>query len=361
MSTNTQIQENQHRLDAVSLEKIAAIYPEEMRDPFLWLGSFFRDVCGRDFDVLVAKAKKLGIETDKTNWSKILRGKWNRDAENNPLPNPIISVGKFLKSVSLLRDDERVREMAGKVPFIATSTTERLHDYIDLKRAPERVNRFGVVVGHTGLQKTAAYREYCRVHNHGLCVWKEAPENGSMKEFISGLAVAYGASPNLAHDALRRKVVESVTSAKTIIVDNAQRLYKEKFGTTQPAFDFIQRLQDEKQCTIILSITPTFFGTLTEGFMKGYFEQFEGRAGGRRNFLKLPDYAPEEDVLAIARGMGLKEADKHLEYLVAISREPGRIRILFEALQAAKIESEKRRKPLTISLVKYVRDEEDGE
>ncbi len=92
--------------------------------------------------------------------------------------------------------------------------------------------------------------------------------------------------------------------------------------------------------------------------LQGYFEQFEGRAGGRRNFLVLPEYPPEEDVLAFAQAFKLQHADKHLPYLVKIAQEPGRVRSLLEDLQAAKVAAEGEGKALTIGQVKEARGEE---
>jgi DNA transposition AAA+ family ATPase len=347
-----------YRLDTVTLEGFAELLPEAMRNDFLWLGAFFREDCRRSLEILMERCKKLGINHDKTTWSKILRGKWNRDSNNQPLQVPIISVEKFTRAIGLLRTDERVREMAGKVPFVETTTSKAIFRYIDAKRARDRVNKFGVIIGPTGSQKSASLKEYCRANNHGLCVWQEAPENGSMKEFISRLGEKYGIGVHESYDRKRTRVIESVSDAKTIVVDNCQKLYKERNGVDQPVFSFLQRIQDETGCTIILSITPTFEKTLTAGMAQGYFEQFEGRAGGRKNFLRLPEYAPEDDVLAIAKAFGLREAEKHLEYLVRVAHEPGKIRILFEALQEAKVAAEAEQAKLTIEHVKEARGEE---
>src|SRR4051812_7464978 len=171
------------RLDDLSLERATAGYPEELRQQVMWLGCFVREECMRDLDILVNRCQSLKIAHDKTSWSRILRGRWNQDASSNPLPNPIIALGKVLSAIKTLRDDQRVREMSGKVPFVETPTTLDIFRYIDARRAPERVNRFGVIVGYTGSQKTVTLKAYAAKHNHGLCVWMESPENGSMKEF----------------------------------------------------------------------------------------------------------------------------------------------------------------------------------
>lgn len=340
------------------LDVIAQQYPEEMREPFMWLGWYGREECGRDLDVLVARARELGIPHDKTTWSRILRGRWNRDAEGQEMPSPIISLAKFLKAVATLRDDHRVREMAGRVPFIMTPTAQQIWSFVDVRRAAERINRFGVVVGFTGSQKTATFKEYCRRHNHGLCVWMEAPENGSQAEFLSWLGTKYGGDHRESMQRAKVRVFSTVKNRHTIIVDNAQAMYRPERDFNQPVFSLLRRLQDEKQCTIILSITPEFHQKLQTQMLMGYFEQFEGRAGGRRNFLVLPAYPPAEDVLAVAKAFGLREAERHLEELVKIAHEPGRIRILFEDLQEAKRLAEAQGKALTIGHVREVRGEE---
>jgi len=340
------------------LESIALGYPDEIREPFMWLGWFGREECSRDLDVLTSRAKDLGVQHDKTTWSKILRGRWNKGKDNEPLPSPVIALPKFLRAVQMLREDHRVREMAGKVPFIMTPTAGDIFAYIDVRRASERVNRFGVIVGFTGTQKTATFKEYCRRHNHGQCVWLEAPENGSHAEFMRWLATKYGGGHSDGLQKAAVRVFSTVKSRHTIIVDNAQAMYRADQGTNQRIFSFLRRLQDEKQCTVILSITPEFHNRLTTAMMTGYFEQFEGRAGGRKKFLVLPAFPPEEDVLCIAKAFGLRDAERHLAYLVKIAEEPGRVRRLFEDLQEAKVAAEAEKKPLTIGHVKEARDED---
>jgi len=351
-------QNNQLRLDDITLGKQAAGYPEEMREPLMWLGGFIREKCDRDLDLLMVRVKELGIQHDKTTFSKVLRGRWNKDSNDKLLEVPILQLSKFLKVVEMLKEDERLREMAGKLPFVVTTTARMIWNYIDARRARDRVNKFGVIVGYTGNQKTASFKEYQRQHNHGLCTWQEAPENGSMREFLVTLSAKYGGSYADGYDSARQRVFRTVKSRNTIIVDNAQALYRPKLGTDQPVFNLLRRLQDERECTVILSITPEFGAKLTHQMMQGYFEQFEGRAGGRRNFLTLPDYPPEEDVLAFAQAFKLRDAEKHLPYLVEIAQKPGRVRALLEDLQTAKVAAEAEGKQLTLGHIKEAREEE---
>lgn len=348
----------QARLDTEWLELMVESYPEKLRDPVLWLGSYMRDECGRSLDVLGGRAHKLGVEIDKTTFSKVLRGRWQLDAEGNPLPTPVISETKLLKAISALRQDARLRAQGGKVPFVETSVVRAQWDYIDSKFTPDRVNKFGVIVGETGTGKNAALVEYAARHPIGMVVHVEAPENGSLPELISHIALRYGVGLTANRQWKRNKIFSVVNDRRCIIIENAQDLHNERYGHRQPSFGFLRRLQDETNCTIILSMTPTGEKLLFEQFLKGYFEQFEGRVGGRRNFLRLPDYPPEEDVLLIAQAFGLRDAERHLEYLVKIAHERGRIRALFEDLQSAKVTAERKKTALTIGLVKAERGED---
>jgi len=347
------------KLDAQTLEQRALNLPEAMREPFIWLGSFCREECGREIDLLHKRFVDLGFSHDKTTWSKILRGQWNLDADGNPNGSPCLAEDKFLKAVQALRNDARIKELGGRIPFVMTPTAQRIFTFIDMKRAPDRVNKFGIIIGETGTQKSATTGEYARRNNHGAVVKVESPETASMTQFMTDLAAGYGYNAQAGYLRKKNYVLNVVNAKRTIIVENIQRLYESGAGDRQPIFSFLQKLQEDTNCTIILTLTPTFERTLLAGVNKAFFEQFEGRAGGRRNFLRLPEYPEEEDVLAIARAFGLQDAGKYTAELLRIARRPGRIRYLFEVLQDAKIESGEGK--LTITHVREMIDEETEE
>lgn len=346
------------RCDTEWLELMVEHYPEDLREPVLWLGGYFREDCGKSLEVLHGRAGKIGIELDKTSWSKVLRGRWNRDAQGTELETPIVSKTRLLKAITALRQDARLRAQHGRVPFVHTSIVRAQWDYMDTKRAPDRVNKFGVIVGETGTGKSESFSEYARRNPPGLVTHVEAPENGSLPDLVTSLMLRHGGSINSNKKWKRDKLMSIMNDRRCLIIDNAQDLYLPKNGLQQPAFTFLRRLQDETKCTVILSLTPLGEKQLFHGFLKNYFEQFEGRAGGNKNFLRLPDYPPAEDVLLIAEAFGIRDAEKHLEYLVGISKEPGRIRALFEALQAGKVLSERKKTALTIGHVKACREED---
>ena len=348
--------ENAWRLDVPTLTVRIAEYPEELKPEIMWLAGFVREKCNRNLDLLVAECRELKIDTDKGTWGKILRGRYQKDSEGKATKSPIMNLQKLLHAIKLLREQDERRDLAGRVPFVMTPTAQTIYDFIDKKRAPDRVNKFGLLAGHTGTQKTATCREYNREHNHGAGAMLEAPANGSLSVFITDLAATFGCSRQANLERKTNTIYESVLAINYIIVENVQRLYQEKEGASQRVFNFLQKLQDDKNPTIILTMTPYFAKLLREKLMSGYFEQFIGRAGGEKDILILEEYPSDDDVLAIAKSFQLADASKHLKELTKIVHEPGRIRVLFEALQEAKVQAGK--KELTINHIRAARGED---
>jgi DNA transposition AAA+ family ATPase len=345
------------RLDIPTMEKRIVTYPDELREPVLWLATYLFAECGRDLDVLEENSRKLGVHMDDTTWGRIIRGQWNQNAAGKAVA-PLVNLKKLLRAIEALKSDARLKEMAGRVPFVKTSRGEVVFNFIDALRAPDRINKFGIIVGRTGTEKTATTKEYCRLNNHLTCIHMDAPAKPSYSQFVTDLAVAYNGTRQMSWGRMLAHIYAAVNEKRTIIIENVQRLYVEKAEANQPVFNFLQKLQDETHCTVILTITPVFAETLTKKLANGYFEQFIGRAGGVGEFLRLPDCAEPEDVLLIAKAFGLQSAEKHLDYLVKVSREPGLIRILFGALQKAKVAAEAEGEKLTIAHIKAARGED---
>lgn len=341
------------RWSDLDIERECAHYPTELREHYQWLKLYTRDQCIKDVAVLTDAMRRVGVDRDRTTWSRILRGRWNRDARGQLLTAPIVTLEKLIAEITALRSNVRVESLRGRIPFVYTSTVTTIHNYIDLKRSADRVNRFGIVVGATGTGKTAAFKEYRRIHNHGATWWFEAPANGSLGAFISRLSACSGLSEQTAIAKQRAHLLKVVRPDKTILIDNTQDIYRQG-RVEQPAFSYLRELQDETGCCIILSITPTFERVLVDGLISGYFEQFEGRSGGRRKWLRLPEYPTDEDVLAIAEAFGIKDAKAHRKDLVALARRPGRIRPLFDDLQDAKLLAASQKEPLAWSHVEEI-------
>ena len=345
------------RWDDASIEREALTIPEELREDYRYLKSFVRDDCNKDMDLFLQKALELGIETDKTTWGKVLRGRLVIDRHGRAQEYPVISFTKFSEMVKSLRDNMRIEALRGRIGFIETDTTRQIFTYIQNKWQSDTVNKFGLIVGATGSGKSATVGEYRRRNNHGACVHIEAPEAGGAGEFIQGLCRCYGISTRTNSTRMRNQLWSAVGARNCIIVDNAQELWNRKGGPDQPRFSFLRRLQDERKCTVILIVTPLFERTLQDNLMLGYFEQFIGRTGGVRSWLRLPEYPPMEDCVAIAKSMGLVDAQKHAKKLAEIARESGRIRRLFEDLQSGKRLAQGERSPFTFDYVLDVRGE----
>lgn len=348
--------------DDVTIAHEAEHMPAELREPYTWLKVFVREHCHRDLDMLVTRLRELGIHRDKTTWAKILRGRWKRDSRGDEMTNPVVAADKLAEEIEALRGNLRIEAMRGLVPFVETTTWQAVSGLIDERREAARVNKWALVVGPTGAQKTACFREYRNRHNHGTTVLVEAPERGSFGEFLRVLSRSYGLSSKANTTDMRAHIMHRLSlgtaaerARRCVIVDNAQELWLGEKDSDQPAFTFLRRLQDTTGCTVILSITPLFERKLVEGMIQGWFEQIEGRSGGRGRWLRLPEFAPDEDVLAIAKAFSLRDAKAHLKELVKISREPGRIRRLFEDLQEGKLLAGK--EPFTLDHVREARGE----
>ena len=201
------------RLDVPTMTARIGDYPEELKAPVLWLAGFVRENCQRNVDILVAEARALKIEFDKTTWMKVLRGRYQKDAQGAPLPSPIVNLNKLLRAIQQLREQNNLRELAGRVPFVMTPTAQAMVDFVNKKRAPDRVNKFGMIVGNTGTQKMATLKYYNLENNHGAGALVESPANGSLSVFITDLAFKYGCSRLARTDRKENTIRESIGSA----------------------------------------------------------------------------------------------------------------------------------------------------
>ena len=348
--------------DDPHIEAEMQLFPKELAESFRWLKVFVRDECKRDVDVLVSRAKDQGVTIDKTNWVRVLKGRWKHDADGNELPNPYVSATNLLQAITAVQKQVRVELLQGGMPFVETSTFHTIRRCVEKAMKKDRVNRFRVIVGPTGTQKTASYKELVNRNPH--IKWLESADNGSLKEFIIRLAVKCGASRNISYGPARAKIFESLQphngQPKCVIVDNMQDMVKSdkklvamgKNIETQPAYQFLRSLQDETGCAIVWSITPENEDQMFNA-QSIYLEQFEGRAGGRGNFLRLSNYPPKADVVLIAKTLGLKDAEKHGDALLQVAKSRGRIRFYFEILQEAKDEAAFDEKEFTMEYVEW--------
>lgn len=357
-STHPEKQHTDMRLDDATVAAKISRYPEAVQEPVAWLAAYVRERCASRRDVLVDQVRKRGFKGSTFSENYFYRVLTGRYFQPDPTRGGKVlgSVANLLQVIDALRANVLLHERAGKPPFVETSTWLSLQDFFDAKRAPESVCKFGVIIGPTGGQKTECAKHYCHLNNHGMCVHIEAPPRPSISEFLHDFTARYGNSVSVNPAKMRRDIANSVTDKKMIVVDNVQRLYKAGHGGDQPIFNYLQKLQDDTGCTVILMFAAIGSDFLTRGLEQGYFEQFEGRAGGREQFLVMNDFAPREDVEAFASAYGLRGAEA-VGYLEKLSRRPGRIRILCDSLQLAKRLADSRGEKLTLGHVREVRGE----
>jgi DNA transposition AAA+ family ATPase len=342
-------------LDDITIAARTEGYPPDVREGSRWLAGYIRRRHAGQINSLIETCKKLNLEKDYTYFNRILNGKYF-------LPDRVTqkivgSPENFLELMTALRKLDQSQSRAGLPAFIETPTWFLVRDYIDKKRWVGRINKFGGIIGHTGTQKTACVQHYAELNNHGMVVKMESPVKPRMTDFITDLARCYGIPATAKSSVKKSRISESVNEHKTIIIENVQRLYNADEGDQQEIFGTLQKIQDETQCTIIMTYTPAFARVLSNGNDAGYFEQFVGRMGGLRKALILPPFATKEDVRAIGAAFKLEDLDEHLKYLQAISRQPGRIRVLFDDLQEAKQLAESSSSELTVDYLLAVRNE----
>jgi DNA transposition AAA+ family ATPase len=348
--------------DDPHVEAEMQLFPRDLQEPYRWLKVFVRDECKRDTDVLVARAKTQGVTIDKTNWVRVLKGRWKHDADGNELPSPYVSATNLLQAITAVQKQIRIELLQGGMPFVETGTFHAIRRVVEKIMRKDRVNRIKVIVGPTGTQKTASYKELA-LRNPNI-KWLESADNGSLKEFIIRLAVKCGASRSISYGPARAKIFEAMMphlgQPKCVIVDNMQDMVRSdkklialgKNIETQPAYQFMRSLQDETGCAVVWSITPENEEQMFNA-QSIYLEQFEGRAGGRGNFLRLSNYPPKADVILIARTLGLKEVEKNSDVLMDLAKQRGRIRWFFEIMQEAKDEAAIDGNPFTIDYVEW--------
>jgi DNA transposition AAA+ family ATPase len=338
------------KLDDPSIDAVVQAYPDELHEPIRWLAAWTRVECKGRLDILLERAKKAGFKKSRNYFYQVFTGRYFRTTAEGETPEG--QVQNFLQIAEKLRGSYLVAQRAGKISFVETGTYKRIAEYIDAKRMPDTVCKFGVIIGPTGAQKSASFDHYVELNNHGKTVRVEAPARPKISTFINDLAMRYGA--HLRDSSMRKLQIisESVRNDRCIIIDNAQRLHRPDDGHDQPIFHWLQKLQDDTNCTIVLSFTPDQSKFLTGALDKDklYFEQFEGRVGGRENFLELDEYTPAADLIQIAESFGFTKPDARqaIKTFDRLARRPGRIRILFDALQRAKRIADRRKEPINI-------------
>lgn len=315
------------------LEQGIAHYPERIRLEVTYLQGFYLDHCRNNLESLRAICAKIGFDMSRDYFGNLIGGQYfNSKATRWQEGGSAWS--RFLEMMSALRRHAIVISRQGKMLFVQTPTYHGIANFITGLRSPSAVCRIGGIIAATGGQTSESFKFYRDLNNHGTCIHVEAPASGRLTALRAKILDAYHVSGQKIERRGELELREQVNELRTIIVDNAQVLYAKAHGNSQPCFNWIRELYDDKRPTIILKFTEEFLQDMTGALAKGYFEQFIGRMGGLTNLLRLPDYAPTEDLECIAKTYRLAPSSVE-DFLHPWSRMPGRIRIVFNRLQLA--------------------------
>lgn len=327
------------RLDLAKLEANVAHYPEPIRSAVVWIQNYWANSLRGNGEALRVIGEKLGMDKGDSWYSNLLKG-YNFQPK---YPAAVWKEGgtawsEFLEFFENLKRYAQQAARTGKQAMVVTPTYRLTEGFINEVRALNAVCKIGGITGPTGSQKTRILRYYAEAYNHGSTTLVQAVANARLSALQRKIAERIRASNSaMERSGERDTLIRSFfNDSRTLIVDNAQRLYVDGAGSKQPAFNWLLEVQEDTDCTVILCFTTDFTDTLTAGRAKGYFEQFVGRMGGMDNILRFPAYTPVADLRVIAKHYGLDAGPTALEkYLQPWSREDGRIRIVFHRLQRA--------------------------
>ena len=318
------------------LEKGISHYPEPISTDARWLQGFFLDHCQANVLTLRHIAAKLGHDKSTEYFYNFLHG-YNFNSATGTWVKGGKAWTEFLEMADSLRRYQQQAARAGRLQFVQTPTYHCVANFITAKRALSAVCKIGGIIAPTGGQTSESFKFYRDLNNHGQVTHLEAPASGSLTNLQCKILEQYHVTGvKLTYTATRAQALrDNVNETRCIIIDNAQVLYKASAGADQPCFNWLREIYDDKRPTIILKFTEEFLKDLNQGAAKGYFEQFIGRMGGLNSILRLPEFAPAADLRVIARSFGLDAGKTAMEFLYKWSRQPGRIRIVFDRLQLA--------------------------
>lgn len=337
MKSDTTRSLSRSRRSLADYERGIAHYPEPIKQRIRWLQGYWLDRCAGNNASLRAIAAKAGWDKSETYFYNLLGGYYFKSKSGTWIEGGQ-AWSEFMEIFSAIQRYAEQAERQGRLHFIPTPTYRCVEEFITARRALNAVCKVGGITGPTGGQKTACLKQYAQLNNHGQVIRIEAPalpRVGVLQRKIADRYHIEGTALNY-HATREAAIRENVNETRCIVIDNAQRLFVDGKGSDQPCFNWLLELQEDTECTLILSWTTDFTDKLTAGRAKGYLEQFVGRMGGMNDLLRLPDFTPESDLKTIARAFHLEPGKGAMDFLHRWSREAGRIRIVFQRLQRAK-------------------------
>lgn len=314
---------------AAQIEEKIAHYPVDLHKPVLWVAEYIRIELNSSLKRFMLVVHAAGIKGSQNTWYQILTGKYFRNSSGTE---------SWLEAIEALRDYVRSGDISGgKIPFVETSTWHMVEDYIDAMRAPHNICRIGIIVSDTGTQKSQCLEEYRIRNNHGTTVRFEAPAKPVLNKLLDKWLRCYTPRKSYRNNAeSERELRVQLSENKVVIIENAQRLYLPSRGAHQELFSFIQEIQEDTGCIIILCWTRGFTQTFLGGSERAFFEQFVGRVGGVDQILSLPEKMPVADLRKVAKALKIEDVEAAMPILKSWAKAEGKCRVLFSKMQKAK-------------------------
>jgi len=345
------------RITQSLVDDVKAAYPPEVREPTQYLYGYMTAHCNGDRNRLAAKLSQLGFSYQANYFYKLFTGRWLENGEFKASSEKIIAMASALQDALL----GRMRD--GRFPPVETEVFRLIRDSIDAIRQPGRICKWLFLTARSGGQKSYCLDWYRHEVNSGRTLYLESPATPDLASLIFELAKALG------KDTMRTRydrisyISEQLNEDHALIIDNAQRLFNENKRNRQDCFSFLQRVQDQTKCAVVLvfvtevidlpngkrgQVTNDTLHDILTGSARGFFTQFLGRIGGAEHILRLPEVTSDHDLRAFARAAGFDRADDItliLPILRELDRRAGGIRNFLQQLQLASQRAQAEKRP----------------
>ena len=189
----------------------------------------------------------------------------------------------------LVRQADRRRAQAVRLPFVTTATVKKIGDVIGLARGSDDGDgaSINVVYGAAGLGKTEALRAYAKSHGDVLLIEVDPGYTG--KVFLQVLATRLGLqSRGNVHDLIDSVVSRLRSSQQLLLIDEAEML-------PLNALEIIRRIHDHAGVGVVLAGMPRLITNLRGA--RGELAQLFSRVGFAVN---LGNRLPEDDIRTIS-------------------------------------------------------------
>jgi DNA transposition AAA+ family ATPase len=202
-------------------------------------------------------------------------------------------------------------------------------------------NSITLIVGCSGIGKSAGTTAWCEKNNHGRSRFVEVPPIGGPRALIKEIAIANGVNRGGSSYDMLAGIYRAFNENRILILDEVLRLLP-VHGGNPTACEVIRSIHDKTKCGLALLATARFPSELTR--MSYQYEQLLGRIGMP---IWLSDKVKESDMLDILTQYIAKPSRGLIEDCLLYANEEGRLRNLVQSLQLASRVANKAREKLS--------------